>query len=120
MNRKNQDQIFIEILRNDSVGKPDQSIEDRLMYSFMLKNSRSKVRQNSFSSFFGWIFSVQGLGLKTGLISVVLFFSIFNNQLNFESSGIIGSDSISIQRTLLADSTHLNQPIDSISKDSLY
>jgi len=120
MNRKNQDQLFTELLRNDFVGKPDQSVEDRLMYSFMLKNSRSKLRQNSFSSFLGWIFSVQGLGLKTGLVSVVLFFSLFNNQLNFESSGTIGLDSISNQRTLLADSAQFIQSLDSIHKDSLY
>jgi hypothetical protein len=86
----------------------------------MLKNSRSKLRQNSFSSFFGWIFSVQGLGLKTGLVSVVLFFSLFNNQLNFESAGSVGRDSISNQRTLLADTAQFIQSVDSIHKDSLY
>jgi hypothetical protein len=120
MNKMNQDQFFSELLQNDRVGEPEKAIEDRLMYSFMLKNSRSKLKQNSFASFFGWIFSVQGLGLKTGLVSVVLFFSIMNNQINFDSSKIVASDSISNQRILIADTTHLNQPIDSICKDSLY
>jgi hypothetical protein len=120
MNRKNQDQLFVELLSNDSIGKPNQAIEDRLMYSFMLKNSQSKLRQNSFSSFFGWIFSVQGLGLKTGLVSVVLFFSLFNQQMNFESTGTVGLDSISNQRTLLADTAQFIQSVDSIHKDSLY
>lgn len=119
MNRKNQDHIFTEFLRNDSVGKPDQSIEDRLMYSFMLKNSRSKLRQNSFSSFFGWIFSVQGLGLKTGLVSVVLFFSVMNSQLNFESGSIATGDSLAVKRILVADSTHFIQVVDSVRPDSL-
>ena len=81
----NQDQLFNRLLKNDQVGEPDKAIEDRLMYSFMLKNSRSKLRQNSFASFFGWAFSAESLGLKTGLVSVVLFFSLMNHQINMES-----------------------------------
>jgi len=119
MNKMNQDQFFSELLQNDRVGEPEKAIEDRLMYSFMIKNSRSKLKQNSFAGFFGWIFSIQGLGLKTGLVSVVLFFSIMNNQINFDSSKIVASDSISNQRILIADTTHLNQPIDSLRQDSL-
>ena len=120
MKNLNQDQYFSELLQNDHVGEPEKAIEDRLMYSFMLKNSRSKLKQNSYASFLGWIFSAQGLGLKTGLVSVVLFFSIMNNQFDFEPSKIVASDSIFTQRILIADSIHLIQPIDSICKDSLY
>jgi hypothetical protein len=119
MNKKNQDQLFTELLRNDAVAKPDHAIEDRLMYSFMLKNSSSKLRQNSFASFLGWIFSAQGLGLKTGLVSVVLFFSVMNSQLNFESGSIGASDSLFVKRVLVADSTHFNQVVDSLRNDSL-
>jgi hypothetical protein len=119
MKNINQDHFFSELLQNDRVGEPEKAIEDRLMYSFMLKNSRSKLKQNSFASFFGWIFSVQGLGLKTGLVSVVLFFSIMNNQLNFDSSKIVASDSIANHRILIADTIHLIQPIDSLRPDSL-
>lgn len=119
MNKMNQDQLFTELLRNDRVGKPDQAVGDRLMYSFMLKNSRSKLRQNSFSSFFAWIFSTQSLGLKTGLVSLALFFSVINTQLNFESGRIDYSDSLNIKRILVADSTHFNQLVDSLRKDSL-
>jgi len=120
MNKKNQEQILAELLRKDQVGEPDKMIEDRLMYSFLLRNSRSKLKQNSFANFFSWIFSLQGLGLKTGLISVVLFFSVMNNQLTFDSSKIGSNDSICIQRVLLADSTNFIQSVDSIKKDSLY
>ena len=120
MRNMNQDQFFAELLRNDQVGEPDNAIEKRLEYSFMLKNSRSNLRQNSFGNFFGWIFSGQSLGLKAGLVSVALTFFVMNSQLNFEPGKIGGNDSISTQRILLADSTHLIQPIDSIRKDSLY
>lgn len=119
MNKKNQDQMFAHLLCNDRVGEPDNAIEDRLMYSFLLKNSRSKVRQNSFSNFFGWLFSAQSLGLKTGLVSVVLFFSVINNQLTIDSGTITGNDSVFSKRILVADSTSFIQTIDSIRTDSL-
>jgi len=120
MNKKNHEQLLSDLLRNDHVGEPDKTIEDRLMYSFLLQNSRSKVKQNSFGNFFGWIFSAQGLGLKIGLVTLVLFFSVFNNQFTFEPAKVIGNDSISNQRILLADSAHIIQNVDSVRKDSLY
>jgi hypothetical protein len=120
MNKKNHEQLFVQLLRNDQVGKPDKAIGDRLMYSFLLKNANHKLRQNSFASFTGWLFSVQSLGLKTALISLVLFFSVFNNQFTFNSPKISSCDSISNQRILLADTAHFIQTVDSIRKDSLY
>lgn len=120
MNKRNQEQLLAELLRSDKVGEPDKAIEDRLMYSFMLKNGRLKVRQNSLLGFFGWIFSFHGLGLKTGLISAVLFFSLMNNQFSFEPSRLSGIDSTSNQRILLADTAHFIQTVDSIKSDSLY
>ncbi len=119
MNKKNPDQLFSELLRNDNPGKPDNAIEDRLMYSFLLKSRNSKPRQNSFASFASWLFSVQGLGLKTGLVSMILFFSVMNNQFTFDSGKVCGNDSILSQRVLLADSAHFIQPIDSLRTDSL-
>ncbi len=119
MKKNNQDQLFAQILRNDQVGESDKAIEDRLIYSFLLKNSRSKLKQNSFASFFGWAFSAESLGLKTGLVSVVLFFSVMNSQIGIESGKISVNDSLYIQRVLVADTAHLILPIDSISNDSL-
>lgn len=119
MKNKNQDQKLGQLLRNDQVGEPDKAIEDRLIYSFLLKNSSSKVKQNSFGSFFGWIFSAQSLGLKTGLVSVVLFFSVMNNQLSVDHGTITTTDSLFSKRVLVADSTSFIQTIDSIRTDSL-
>lgn len=119
MKNTNQDQKLGQLLRNDQVGEPDKAIEDRLMYSFLLKNSSSKVKQNSFGSFFGWIFSAQSLGLKTGLVSVVLFFSVMNNQLSVDYGTITTTDSLFTKRVLVADSTSFIQTIDSIRTDSL-
>jgi hypothetical protein len=89
------------------------------MYSFLLKNSGSKLKQNSFVSFFGWIFSAQSLGLKAGLVSLVLFFSVVNNQINIDSATITGNDSVFSKRILLADSTMFIQSFDTIRTDSL-
>ncbi|HLN74358.1 MAG: hypothetical protein ACM3O8_00005 [Methylococcaceae bacterium] len=115
----NRNQFFTRLLGKDQVGEPDKAIEDRLMYSFMLKNSQSRVKQNSFASFFGWAFSTENLGLKAGLISAVLFFSVMNYQFNIASDTITGNDSLFTKRVLVADSTNIIQNLDSIHADSL-
>lgn len=119
MKSKNHDLMFGQLLRNDKVGEPEKAIENRLMYSFLLKNSSSKVRQNSFGSFVAWVFSAQSIGIKTALVSLVLFVSVFTNQLNFEPGKSASNDSLFIQRVLVADTAHLILPIDSIRNDSL-
>lgn len=119
MNKSNPDQLYSQLLQNDQVGKPSNAIEQRLMYSFMLKSSQSRVRQNSFSNFFGWLLSFQGLGLKTGLVSMVVFLSVMNNHLSFDPGKISASDSLSSQRVLVADTTSFIPSLDSISTDSL-
>jgi len=116
---KNSKQLLSKALRNDRIGEPDKAIEDRLMYTFLLKNSRGRVRQNSFSSFAGWLFSGQSFALKTVMVSMVVFFSIFNSQFIFDSGKISSSDSISSQRVLVADSAHFIQLVDSLRVDSL-
>ena len=119
MNKRNPDQLYSQLLQADQVGMPESGIEDRLMYSFMLKSGHSKLRHNSFSNFFGWLLSVQGLGLKAGLVSMVLFFSIMNNHLSLDPGKITGGDTLSSQRVLIADTTSMIQSLDSIRPDSL-
>jgi hypothetical protein len=119
MTKRNPDQLYSQLLQNDQVGAPDRGIEDRLMYSFMLKSAHSKVRQNSFSNFFGWLLSFQSIGLKTGLVSVVLFLSVMNNQLSLTPGSTDGSQNVSQQRVLVADTTSFIQNLDSIRSDSL-
>jgi len=119
MKNINQDQMFAELLRKDQVGEPNKGIEDRLMYSFLLKNSGSKLKQNSFVSFLGWLFSTQSMGLKAGLVSVMLFFSVMNNQISLESGKVTATDSLFTKRVFVADSTNFIQTIDSIRTDSL-
>lgn len=119
MNKRNPNQLLNQLLHADQVGKPDPGIEDRLMYAYLLKSRVSKLRQNSFSHFFGWLLSFQNLWLKTGLVSVILFFSLMNTQLSLTPGSIIANDSLYTQRGLLADTTNFVQPFDSIRADSL-
>lgn len=119
MKDMNPDQLFNHLLRNDQVGEPDRAIDDRLMYSFLLKNSRSRLKQNSFASFFGWAFSAESLGLKAGLVSIILFFSVMNHQISMEAGTLTGSDSLFNKKVLVADSTSFFQDIDSLRNDSM-
>ena len=119
MNNMNQDKFFSHIFQNDQVGEPDKAVEQRLMYSFMLKNSRSRLKQNSFASFLGWAFSAESIGLKTGLVSAILFFSVMNYQATMNEGNITSNDSIFTKRILVADSTSFIQTLDSIHADSL-
>jgi hypothetical protein len=119
MTKKNSDQLFTQLLQNDRVGKPDQAIEERLMYSYMLKSGKSKVRQNSFASFFGWMLSGRGVAFKAAVVSLVVYFSVYTNPGFFEAGKLSAGDSLSYHRTLVADSAHFNQLIDSLRVDSL-
>jgi hypothetical protein len=119
MKKMNMNQFLSHLIVKDHVGQPDKAIEDRLMYSYMLKNSRSRIRQNSFAGFFAWAFSAESLGLKTGLISAILFFSVMNYQINIDGGKISSNDSLFTKRVLVADSTNFIQNLDSIHADSL-
>lgn len=119
MNNKNSDKIFARLLQEDHIGEPDYAIEQRLMYSFLLKHSGSRMRQNSFASFFGWLFSAQSFGLKTGLSAIILTFSVMNSHMSFESAKIGCNDSLFTKRVLVTDSIRLIQSLDSIHINEL-
>jgi len=119
MNKKNSDQLFAHLLQDDQVGKPDRAIGNRLMYSFLLKSSGSKPRQNSFTNFFRWLLSTQSIGLKTGLAATILLFSLMNSHFRLETVKITDNDSLFTKRVLVADSTRLIQSIDSIHINNL-
>lgn len=55
---------------------PDNAIRERLEYTFMLKNSGSKVTQNSFLGIFTWLFSWSQLPAKAAFVSLILLVSL--------------------------------------------
>ncbi|MCG6188569.1 hypothetical protein [Maribellus maritimus] len=83
------DNYLSKAFQNDKLDcTPDSSIKSRLDYTFMLKESQNKIRQNSFLGLFTWIFSGKNLPLKAAFISLLVLLSIFNFQQkpgNFES-----------------------------------
>ena len=73
------DKYLSELFKSDEpVCKPDPSVKRRLDYTFLLKESQSKIRQNSFNGLFTWLFSLKDIPAKAALISVILLFSMFH------------------------------------------
>ena len=93
------------LIRHDFVGTPNKNLEARLNYAFMLKSSKIKVRQNSFSDFFSWIFSLKSLGLKTTLATILLAFVMLKPNLNINHDQNSTLDSTQINQNLVLDST---------------
>ena len=56
---------------------PDSAVGKRLAYTFMLKSSGVKVKQNSFLGMFTWFFSWSHLPAKAALVSLILLVPLF-------------------------------------------
>lgn len=108
-----------ELIKNDSIGSPSPRVEDRINYAFVLKSSRLKIRQNSFSGFFGWFFSMQGMGVKTALAAVLLAFVMLKPQMNLAPGSVSPLDSLSVNQSSVIDST-LFQSTSRTSNDSIF
>ena len=108
-----------ELIRQDFVGQPKERVSHRLNYVFMLKSRQYKARQNSFGGFFSWIFSMNGLGIKTAVASLLLAFILIKPDLNSPSNVAIGIDSTSVNQSLVLDST-LYQTDSKTSTDRIF
>ena len=93
-----------KLLRNDPVGEPDFRVEDLLSYAYMLKSSQFKTRQNSFSGFFGWAFSVKSLGIKTVVASLLLVFVMLRPQIGLDNAPGVSLDTAQVNQVLVVDS----------------
>ncbi len=58
----------------------DPSIESRLNYAFMLKNSQNKIHQNSIFGGFASLFSLKHISIKAAFVSVLIIVSFLNFQ----------------------------------------
>jgi hypothetical protein len=113
----NEEQIK-RLIRNDSVGEPDFRVEDLLNYAFMLKSAQFKTRQNSFSGFFGWIFSMKSLGMKAAVASVLLAFVMLKPDIDMNSGAGPVLDSVRVN-VLVVDSTFF-QTNTGVANDSVF
>ncbi len=108
------DNFLNEIFKNDELGcTPDPSIKSRLDYTFMLKESQNKIRQNSFLGFFSWILSGKDLPLKAAFVSIILLFTVFNFQQEPGSFDSPVVDSASVLSIPFNIDTITNQPFKS-------
>ncbi len=117
---KNIDKKLFELMQKDRVGKPNPQIENRLMYAFLLKNSNSNLRKNSFSGFTGWLFSFKSIGVKVAALSFLLFFSLMNTKLRQEQSFPTNCDSTLVEKVLVLDTARFSREIQADRKDTLF
>ncbi|WP_321289325.1 hypothetical protein [uncultured Sunxiuqinia sp.] len=94
-----------ELIRRDHIGEPSPKVRHRINYIFMLESIRSKVRQNSFGGFFGWVFSLQGLRAKAVVASVLFAFVMIKPELKSTNGTSPLIDSTQVQQNLILDST---------------
>jgi hypothetical protein len=101
MNNKMSDSQLNELFQNDELHcSPDPAVKSRLDYTFMLKESQGKIRQNSFTGMFSWMFSwmfsVKNIPVAATLFVAVLLFSVFNSQQKAGKFIVPGTDTASI------------------------
>ena len=107
------------LIQNDSVSGPSPKVEDRINYAFMLNSSRFKIRQNSFSGFFGWMFSIKSLGVKTAIAGLLLAFVMLKPQMNMAPGSATALDTLSVNQSSVLDST-LFQTNGKTANDSIF
>ena len=98
------DQFLKDLISHDEAGVPDQGIEARLSQAFMLRSASYPTKQNSFAGFFGWIFSIKGMFLKTSLAGILLALFMYNSQFKIDSSSPVLLDSTRVTQSLQVDS----------------
>ena len=107
------DSLLNDLFKNDALHcSPDPAVKSRLDYTFMLKESQGKIRQNSFTGLFAWFFSVKNIPVAATLFMAVLLLSIFNFQQKAGNFAIPGTDTASIQMMPLNIDSIIDQPLD--------
>ncbi len=107
-----------QLINDDQVGRPDASIKTRLDQAFTLRSATYPIRQNSFSGFISWIFSLKALGLKTALASLFIAFFLFNKDVTIAPSNPTTLDTTSVNQIIEIDSS-LFQSSANIANDSV-
>jgi len=77
----------------------------------MLKESQGKIRQNSFTGLFTWMFSVKNIPVAATLFMAVLLFSVFNSQQKAGNFIVPGADTASIHIMPLNIDSIIDQPL---------
>ena len=110
------DKLLKKLIQQDQAGDPAPEVKQRLDNAFMLKSSGYAVRQNSFSGFFSWIFSLKGLGIKTTMAAVIISFLCVNQNVDINDRQAVPFDTTFVEQSLQLDSSLLNV---NVSNDSV-
>ncbi|WP_163717442.1 hypothetical protein [Mangrovibacterium lignilyticum] len=101
-----------ELIQQDYVGVANPATEARLQQAFMARSAAYHVRQNSFSDFFGWIFSTRQLATKLAFASILLAFLAIRPNFNFSPQLPVTADSTRVDQSRVLDSALLILPGD--------
>jgi hypothetical protein len=98
------DNMLRNVVTNDNPEIiPDEAIEKRLNYHFLLRNSSQKVHSNSFFGSLVWFASLKSVGIKTAFVSLC-----------FVGCLLLGNIKNNDQRLELSDTCHVSpQLVDS-------
>ncbi len=94
-----------QIIQTDQISGPAPDVKQRLDHAFMARSASYPVRQNSFSGLFTWLFSLQGLGVKTTIAAFCLGFFLMNNNFDISSGTTFPLDSIHVSQSIEIDSS---------------
>lgn len=117
---KNMDKKLFQLFGDDNIGNPKSEIEDRLMYTFMLKSGTSTIRQNSFAGFSSWLFSFKNIGVKTAVLSCLFIFTMMNSNLHQSQNDGGTCDSTFVEKALVLDSASFSDNNLSDKRDTLF
>lgn len=113
------EKIFKQIIQQDSVGLPDPSMEQKLQQTFMLRSAGYRVRQNSFSGFFGWLLAPRQVITKIAFAVITAAFFFMKPGLNTNQHLPAMTDSARVDQSRVQDSAWLQLP-DKIGHDSIF
>ena len=102
-----------QLFKNDELHcSPDPAVKSRLEYTFMLKESQGKIRQNSFTGLLSWILLAKNIPVAATILMAVLLLSVFNYQQKAGNFTIPSTDTASIQTMPLNIDSIIEQPLD--------
>ena len=107
LNNLNEQDLYRFFEHDSKNAKPDQSIKTRLLYLFQVKSNSYRIRQNSFSGMFTWLFNFNNLTVKAALASLIIVFSVINFRDNSPVAGQSFIDSTASNNQLYLDSAML-------------
>ena len=101
-----------QLIQEDYVGKANPATEATLRQALLTRSANYRIRQNSFSGLFVWLFSTDQLAVKLAFAGVLMAFLTINPSLNLNIKLPVTADSTRIDQSRVLDSALLILPTD--------